>query len=360
MTVASISRAKELYDGTAHIVGQEKARRSLAVLLERQHFVAMDLLDRSYGAIVAGRTGTGKTYLAKTMAKLSGLPFADVNATQFTDKGYVGADLAQMFVPLLQDAARILDEARGHKVVPHGFAGYEEVEPAARVLQRDDLGDVVELAERGVVLLDEFDKWMIQGQDVQGRNVGRKLQAELLKMVEGDTEYVSDDEDELGTPIDTSKILVICCGAFVGLPAMVLRRLQRDEEYMNDEGFWSLIEPADFVRYGVLPELAGRLPYHIFMTPLREEHLAGIMRQKGGIVEEYRGRFNALGIEWEVPDVALQHLAYIALSKEMGARAVEHVMAMTFADALFEASVARRPMIVRYEVGRSKAWLEAA
>lgn len=359
------SSALGLYEGTSHVVGQEKARRQMAVLLDRQRMVAAGELPRASGAIVSGKTGTGKTLLTRAMCKLSGIPFAEVNATQYTERGYVGLNLCQMFLPLMESAARMLDEHRSE-------SPFHADPKADSALKRRDLDNVLELAKSGVILLDEMDKWVLQGQDTQGRNVGRALQAELLKMVEGSTEYVTDDEDELGIPFDTSRVLIICAGAFVGLPRMVLRRLHRDEEYTQDEGFWDLIEPGDFVRFGLLPELAGRLSTYVMLRPLREEHLAEIMAEKGGIVGEYRSRFEAAGCEWAVSPQGVRYLAAMALSRETGARGVEHVLWGAFSEALFEAAateelphafgkqlthIKRR---VRFEPNSHRAWLEAA
>lgn len=362
----NVPRLTALYEGTAHVIGQEKARRQMAVLLERQRLVAGGVLPRSSGAIISGKTGTGKTYLTRAMCRLSGLPFAEVNATQYTERGYVGLNLSQMFLALLESAADMIDEHRQQ-------APFHAESKADSVLKRRDLDAVVELAQSGVILLDEFDKWMLQGQDAQGRNVGRALQAELLKMVEGSVEYTSDDEDELGTPFDTSRVLILCAGAFVGLPAMVLRRLHRDEEYTQDEGFWDLIEPSDFVRFGLIPELAGRLSTYVMLRELKEEHLADIMSAPGGVVSEYRQQFERYGCRWEVSPQGVRYLAGVALHRGTGARGVEHVLWGAFSEALFEAaqhqdvhkldyhpSLTDRRPAVRYEPNAHRAWLEVA
>lgn len=330
------SAAQQLYDATDYVIGQEKARRKLAVLLERQAQVARGELRRASGAIIAGQTGVGKSYLVRGMAQLCGLPFAEVNATQYTDKGYVGLDLTQMFLPLIEAASRLYDQQ--HENSPLHFEPQRK-EPSVLKRNPDDLKEIVKLAQHGVVMLDEFDKWMLQAEDQSGRNVGRKLQAELLKMVEGTREYVSDSEEDLGVLFDTSKVMVVCVGAFVGLPRAVLRRLGRDDEFLNQETFWDLIEPSDFVRFGLLPELSGRLSVHVFLRPLRVEDLATIISLPGGIVEEYRTRFEGYGVAWAVPEESIRQLAGIALARGTGARGLEHVMWGAFSDALFEAAV---------------------
>src|SRR5690242_15475701 len=111
MTVATRSTALDLFLGTERVIGQEKARKQLAVLIERQMGVRDGRFERASGAIVGGWTGTGKTMLARLMCDLSGLPFAEVNATQYTESGYSGEDLSQMFLPLLEAAARQYDQS---------------------------------------------------------------------------------------------------------------------------------------------------------------------------------------------------------------------------------------------------------
>jgi len=320
----------------------------MAILLSRQREVAQGAWPRSESAIVFGRTGVGKSYMVKMMAESCGLPFADCNATQYTESGYAGDDLSQMFLPLLESAARMKDASR-------------EAEPQAvsSVLKRDDVAEVAELAATGVILLDEFDKWCHRQNHQTGR-LDTAIQAELLKMVEGSTVYVSDNEDEAGIPFDTSRVLILCAGAFVGLIDKVLRRLNHDATFANDEGFWALVEQADFVRYGLIPELAGRLSKMVFLRPLQKEHLAEIIRLPGGPVDELRSRFEAVGCEWRVPDVAITDLADRALRKEGGARGIDTVLWTVFSDALFKASISEYPTAVRLAVNEPRAQVVAA
>lgn len=344
LATGTSSLAHDLYRGTAHILGQDVARKQLAVLLERQDMVRRGVLAQSSGAILAGRTGTGKTYLARTMCQLSGLPFAEVNAAAFTERGYVGMDLPQMFLPLLSAAAKQYDAERGEM-------------GDSDVLKRDDLPAIKGLAQHGVILLDEFDKWLHRRNHVTGQR-DTAVQAEILKMIEGSTEYVSDDADEVGTEFDSTCVLIICGGAFVGLIERVKKRLSVDmPRGASEESFWEQIEPSDFVNYGVIPELAGRLSTHIFLRPLRVEHLQEIMLQQGGIIEEYRQRFEELGVEWGVPDEGVRHLADIALSRRTGARGVEHVCWGVFSQALFDARLAEGPTRVEFAVSDVKARL---
>jgi ATP-dependent protease HslVU (ClpYQ) ATPase subunit len=313
--------AFELYQKTSNVIGQEKARKQLAVLLERQQMVAAGKIDHAAGAILAG----------------------------WTEVGYVGLNLTQMFLPLLMDAARMLEREKKVETTPRR-PGKTRRNPAKDALSQE----VIDRAATGVLLLDEFDKWMLTGEDGTGRNTGKKLQSELLKMVEGSIEFISDDDDNIGVQMDTSRVLVICAGAFVGLMRQVARRLERD---YADEGMWDLVEPADFVRFGLLPELAGRLSTHIFTRPLKVEHLVSILKTPGGIVDEYRARFEAMGIQWSVTDEALGDVARIALDRLTGARGVEHVMWQRFSEALFEASNKNGHTAVTYSVNAPRAVL---
>lgn len=340
--------ALDLWLGTSKVVGQERARRQLAVLLSRQMEVAQGRWPLAESAIVCGWTGTGKTYMVRMMASLCDLPFADANATQYTESGYAGDDLAQMFMPLLESAARMKDGQSG--------AASQAV---SSVLKRDDIAEVAELAATGVVLLDEFDKWCQRINHHTGR-LDTAIQAELLKIVEGSSVYISDNEDEIGIPFDTSKVLVLCAGAFVGLADAVRRRLDREKDAVMDEGFWALIEQSDFVRYGLIPELAGRLSKMVFLRPLRKEHLAEIISQDGGPIHELRQRFEALGCRWEVPHVAVTHLADVALHKDVGARGIDAVLWHAFGEALFHAEVSDHPVAVRMQVNHNRAELVPA
>lgn len=339
----------DLYLGTQSVIGQERARKQLAVLLERQISVKHGRFPRSNGAVIAGWTGTGKTYLTRMMCQLSGLAFAEANATQYTESGYAGEDLSQMFLPLLEAAARMYDANRPTPKRP--------TKTMASVLKRpaSQLKEIVKIAETGVVLLDEFDKWMHRINHVTGR-LDTAVQAELLKMVEGSVVYISDNEDEIGVPFDTTRVLILCAGAFVGLARQVAKRLNLSaDDWDKNETLWENIEPDDFVKYGVIPELAGRLSTHVFLRPLKPEHMVEIMAAPGGLVEEYRARFEAHGVEWRVPPEALTSLASRALQRDIGARGIEHCMWQCFGEALFQAATSEGASAVTLTVNDPKA-----
>ena len=356
-TAERTSEALNLFLATERVIGQERARKQMALLLSRQLEVARGTWPRSEQAIITGWTGTGKSYLTKMMAEHCGLPFADANATQFTETGYAGDDLSQMFLPLLEAAAQQIDEEQGEGVGPPILGGkVEKGEPS--VLKRGDIDKVAKRASTGVVLLDEFDKWMHRVNHQTGR-IDTAIQAELLKMVEGSLVYVTDNEDEVGLLFDTSKVLILCAGAFVGLSQQVLKRTERPADYMYDEGFWTLIEQSDFIRYGVIPELAGRLSKMVFLRPLQKDHLATIISLPDGPIDELKRRFETVNCEWQVPQVAVMYLADVALRKEVGARGIDTVLWQVFHEALFLASVSEHPTAVRLQVNEVKAVLVA-
>jgi ATP-dependent Clp protease ATP-binding subunit ClpX len=325
MTTATRSLAVDLYRQTGHVYGQDEARRALSVLLARQRDVAGGLYPEAVGVLAFGRSGVGKTMLVKAMCDLAGIPFAAVDSTQFTDRGYVGPDLSQMFLPLIRSALPLTDTitANGHDEDDSLFG-----RPRAQIEA------AVQVAQRGVLLLDEFDKWLIRGQDMGGRNVGRELQAELLNMVQGSVVWVTDREDELGVDFDTTRCMIICCGAFTGLHNVVLNRLEHDKEF-EDETLWTLVEPKDFMSMGIIPELAGRLATHIAFKPLRVEHLEAILREEGGLMEEYVRRFQQHDCELVVEEAGLRAVAATAMKMETGARGLRHKLEKICQDALF-------------------------
>lgn len=333
-----------LYAASESIIGQEKARQRLAVLLAHQTAIAQGEPGRTYGALICGGTGVGKTAMARQMCQASGIPFSEANATQVTEAGYAGQDLSRIVLPLLEQAAREFDHRQ--RQVPYRTVSRHEGES---VLKRhpDEVKAIVEIASTGVILLDEFDKWMsaMDGADANGRNKGKALQAELLKMVEGGAPtYVSANDAEsdegVGIWFDTSRVLFLCCGAFVGLRDKVAKRLGNEHLTPEDQGFWDLVEPDDFVAYGVMPELVGRLSSHVMLRSLTGRDLARIIAEPGGAVDEFRRRVEQVGGELQLGPGDLTRLGDHAAQLKTGARAIEFVLWQTFSSAIFE--VARR------------------
>jgi len=346
--ITTTSRARELYASTDAVVGQEKARKQLATVLDGQWRIGQGLDVRQPGGVLlGGRSGTGKTMSARIMCEHLGLPYAESDATRYAEVAYKGLQLPQMFIPLLQAAARMKD---GDKPPEHQDS----------IFKRPDLAEIVESAQHGVILLDEFDKWMQRVNHVTGKQ-DTAIQGELLKMIEGSHEFVTATDDEVGTAFDTSKVLIICAGAFVGLYHIVRQRLHEDSDpkaQQMDDTFWDRIVPEDFERFGLLPELAGRLSRHIFTRPLQTHHMREILTRPGGILEYYRKRYEDAGTRWEIGDAGVIHIVAEAMKRETGARALEFVAdRMLGGERLFDASVAERPLRLVLEPNMHKAEL---
>ena len=343
-----MSELQDLLTAVGHIRGQEEAKLRLAWTLRRQQLVNAGKIPSSpAGAIATGPTGVGKTYLTREMCGACGLAFAEVKATQYTEKGYVGPDLEQMFLHLFQAAADILDGQRP--------PGAYRADVDADLFKRDDMDLVVGVAETGVVLLDEFDKWMASGRvaDDHGRNKGRNLQYELLTILEGARVWVTDSEEELGELFDTSRVLFIAAGAFYGPPSLasILRRRLREEEVASTDPRrhdlrWELLEPGDFQEFGVIPELTGRLTVHLPFKQLQPPEFASILEEEGGLIEEYIARAREEGIDLRFAPGALLAIGRQAAERDTGARGLRHVLEGLLARPLVRASLDDDPELL--------------
>jgi len=356
------SRARELYDATEAVVGQEKVRKQMAAILDGQWRVAQGLdPSQPSGVLLGGFSGTGKTMTARMMCKHLGLPYAETDATRYAEVGYKGLQLPQMFIPLLREAARMIDEEKPEpepdQLAP-SWAPKAEKDPQNDVFKRDDIDDVVKRAESGVIVLDEFDKWMSRVNHFSGQK-DTAIQSEFLKMVEGSDEWVTATDDEIGVPFKTHRVLIICAGAFIALYQQVRARLHQDADpkaQSMDENFWNAIEPGDLERFGLLPELAGRLSRHLFTRPLQQPHMKAILTGSGGILDYYRRRYEATGAEWQISDAGINWLVSEAMHHRTGARALDFVAhRMLGGEELFQAATSEVPVAVRLE----PTWLRA-
>jgi ATP-dependent Clp protease ATP-binding subunit ClpX len=328
----------ELYDACSEIKGQDVPKKRLATVFWRQARIRAGHSSSSHGVLIVGPSGAGKTRLSQLMGEASGIPFAQATATKFSETGYAGLDLEQMFRPLLKAAIEEqLRQARWARIMEGEEVKLERAETWTK-LPDEVLRLAIEDAETGVILLDEFDKWMLRSDDGLGRDPGRALMAELLTMIEGTLVWIRDDDGEVGLPFRTDRVRVICAGAFTGLPAIVNRRLNREDSPKIDAGsIWNQVTHQDLFAFGLLPELVGRLPLQIAFSPLRTQDLTEILSTPGGLLDEYRELFAELGTELIVPEGSVGPIAELAMKREVGARGLRWEMETILAEALFEA-----------------------
>jgi ATP-dependent Clp protease ATP-binding subunit ClpX len=306
-----------------HIIGQDRAKKALSVAVynhyKRVHSGTSDVELSKSNILLLGPTGTGKTLLAESLARILKVPFAIVDATVLTEAGYVGEDVENILVRILQ------------------AADYD-----------------VAQAERGILFIDEIDKIARKsGNPSITRDVsGEGVQQELLKILEGTVSGVppkggrKHPEQPL-VQINTRNILFICGGAFDGLDKTVSARIGRramgfgaTDEVANDLDPGQLlarVEPEDLIQYGLIPELIGRLPVVSTLHPLSNEALLDILEKpKNALVRQYQKLFEMDGMALSFEEMALRKVVELTQDKAMGARGLRAVLEMAMFEIMFE------------------------
>ncbi len=310
-----------------YVIGQDSAKRTLSVAVYNHYkrnsaAIASNVEIQKSNILMIGSTGTGKTLFAQTLARVLDVPFAIADATTLTEAGYVGDDVESVLTRLLQNA------------------NFD-----------------VERAQRGIIYIDEIDKISRKSENPSlTRDVsGEGVQQALLKLIEGTVANVPaggggrKHPGETTVQLDTSKILFICGGAFDGLNKIIASRTSAragigfgaevsDKATREDKDRLSDVQSSDLVKFGIIPELIGRLPIVTTLQPLDESALVKILTEpKNAIVKQYSAMLEMDGIKLNITKDGLQAIAQLAVERKTGARGLRSILEKILLQPMFDA-----------------------